>query len=91
MTKTLPSAHVSWRLQDERSTHFLVVPGSAISAFSRTPGRLIFAAVNLPFDLHRLAEEYFTKGLRRIDLDPDPITEFGIWVHPRQWRLGSVR
>jgi pyridoxamine 5'-phosphate oxidase len=26
-----------------------------------------------------LREEYFTKGLRRIDLDPDPIKEFGIW------------
>ena len=58
---------------------FLVVPGSAISAFSRTPGRLIFATVNLPFDLIALREEYFTKGLRRIDLDPDPIKEFGIW------------
>ena len=72
-------ASCPWRLQDERSTHFLVVPGSAISAFSRTPGRLIFAAVNLPFDLIALREEYFTKGLRRIDLDPDPIKEFGIW------------
>ena len=70
---------MSWSLQDERSTHLLVVPGSAISAFSRTPGRLIFAAVNLPFDLIALREEYFTKGLRRIDLDPDPIKEFGIW------------
>ena len=53
--------------------------GVSISAFSRTPGRLIFAAVNLPFDLIALREEYFTKGLRRIDLDPDPIKEFGIW------------
>jgi pyridoxamine 5'-phosphate oxidase len=35
--------------------------------------------VNLPFDLIALREEYFTKGLRRIDLDPDPIKEFGIW------------
>ena len=70
---------MSWSLQDERSTHLLVVPGSAISAFSRTPGRLIFAVVNLPFDLIALREEYFTKGLRRIDLDPDPIKEFGIW------------
>ena len=37
------------------------------------------SAVNLPFDLIALREEYFTKGLRRIDLDPDPIKEFGIW------------
>ena len=36
-------------------------------------------SVNLPFDLIALREEYFTKGLRRIDLDPDPIKEFGIW------------
>ena len=35
--------------------------------------------MNLPFDLIALREEYFTKGLRRIDLDPDPIKEFGIW------------
>ena len=35
--------------------------------------------MNLPFDLIALREEYFTKGLRRIDLDPDPIKEFGVW------------
>src|SRR5207253_9423185 len=48
-------------------------------AFSRTPGQLFSVAVNLPHDLVALREEYFNQGLRRIDLDPDPIKEFGIW------------
>jgi len=38
-----------------------------------------FVSVNLPHDLVALREEYFTHGLRRIDLDPDPIKQFGIW------------
>jgi pyridoxamine 5'-phosphate oxidase len=37
--------------------------------------------VNLPFDLAALRQEYFTHGLRRIDLDPDPIRQFGIWYN----------
>src|ERR1700730_3915255 len=63
----------------QRQTPFLVASGTAISAFSRCPRQLFFAAVNLPHDLVALREEYFTHGLRRIDLDPDPIKEFGIW------------
>ena len=53
--------------------------GRAISAFSGCSRRLIFAGVDLPHDLIALREEYFTHGLRRIDLDPDPIKQFGIW------------
>jgi pyridoxamine 5'-phosphate oxidase len=56
-------------------------PRSAISAFSHCSGRLIFVPVNLPFDLTALRQEYFTHGLRRIDLDPDPIRQFGIWYN----------
>jgi pyridoxamine 5'-phosphate oxidase len=37
--------------------------------------------VNLPNDLASLRQEYFTLGLRRIDLDPDPIRQFGIWFN----------
>jgi pyridoxamine 5'-phosphate oxidase len=37
--------------------------------------------VNLPDDLSALRQEYFTHGLRRIDLDPDPIRQFGIWFN----------
>ncbi len=37
--------------------------------------------MNLPHDLAALREEYFTHGLRRIDLDPDPIRQFGIWFN----------
>ena len=37
--------------------------------------------MNLPADLTALREEYFTHGLRRIDLDPDPIRQFGIWFN----------
>src|SRR6266566_1562771 len=52
---------------------------STLSAFSGCRRRLIFASVDLPHDLVALREEYFTHGLRRIDLDPDPIKQFGIW------------
>ena len=54
---------------------------NAISAFSRCSSRLTSVAVNLPQDLTALREEYFTHGLRRIDLDPDPIRQFGIWFN----------
>jgi pyridoxamine 5'-phosphate oxidase len=37
--------------------------------------------VNLPHDLVAMREEYFSHGLRRIDLDPDPIRQFGIWFN----------
>src|SRR5207248_10901904 len=50
-----------------------------LSAFSGCPRRLIFAAVNLPHDLIAMREECFTHGLPRIDLDPDPIKQFGTW------------
>lgn len=52
---------------------------TSISAFSGYPRRLICAAVNSSPDLDVLREEYFTHGLRRIDLDPDPIKQFGVW------------
>ena len=35
--------------------------------------------MNPPIDLPALREEYSSRGLRRIDLDPDPIKQFGIW------------
>jgi hypothetical protein len=36
--------------------------------------------VNLRLSILTLcASEYFTHGLRRIDLDPDPIRQFAIW------------
>jgi pyridoxamine 5'-phosphate oxidase len=35
--------------------------------------------VNSAVDLDTLRNEYFTHGLRRIDLDPDPIRQFAIW------------
>src|SRR5437660_2800584 len=38
-------------------------------------------SVNLPHDLVALREEYFIHGLRRVDLDPDPIKQFGIWFN----------
>ena len=57
------------------------LPALAISAFSRSQRQLTFAPVNLPFDLTALRQEYFTHGLRRIDLDPDPIRQFGIWYN----------
>jgi pyridoxamine 5'-phosphate oxidase len=32
-----------------------------------------------PLDVTALRREYTARGLRRIDLDPDPIKQFGIW------------
>ena len=37
--------------------------------------------MNLPDDLTALRQEYFTHGLRRVDLDPDPIRQFAIWFN----------
>lgn len=35
--------------------------------------------MNQPHDFAALREEYSAHGLRRADLDPDPIRQFGIW------------
>jgi pyridoxamine 5'-phosphate oxidase len=35
--------------------------------------------VNEPSDVAALRQEYLAHGLRRNDLDPDPIKQFGIW------------
>ncbi|MDQ2868196.1 MAG: pyridoxamine 5'-phosphate oxidase [Verrucomicrobiota bacterium] len=35
--------------------------------------------MNRPLDLAALREEYSAHGLRRADLDPDPVRQFGVW------------
>jgi pyridoxamine 5'-phosphate oxidase len=35
--------------------------------------------VTTPLDIAALRHDYVALGLRRADLDPDPIKQFGIW------------
>ena len=44
-----------------------------------TLGSVNFRCREFTFRSDRLARRIFHQGLRRIDLDPDPIKEFGIW------------
>ena len=39
------------------------------------------AAAKPPVDLHALRREYIAAGLRKRDLDPDPVAQFGLWIN----------
>jgi len=39
-----------------------------------------------PAELAALRQDYAQRGLRRAELDPDPITQFNVWLHEAQER-----